>query len=523
MKRNFQLLSSSFICIFFTINLFGQTDKLPMEQRTVTNKFDLQKNEISNIQFYCTNYGVFGMNVKSLKGGLFWPRFSGNQYIFAGGFWVGAKKRLPSGEISKLVSIGYNNYSGKGWFVPGRIDENVNFDSLNKTQYRLYYSTDFDDISGVVKNQDDGADWCLWHNKAENTNWFYISANYIQDTLLRKYVKIANEPLMVSDEDIFSTFHDGNLNYYEGGSAARQAKGYPLGLQVDSRILTWNDNHDLKDVMLLQYYVTNTSNDTLFDVYFANIIDPDLVASDGNKNASSNDRIRFYDNDPKLNMGIVWTNTDQGEAGKGFGYAGIGMIETPAVDMYGNLKDEKLYYEPEEQIGLNTFRYFTLLDNIADDTTRYNLIETPTFSGDVGPTEVNVALSTGGFKLLPKQGFRVTSFILFGMPSKGGEADGTDEDVVDIAANAKKVWEIYYDKLNSVEDDVVRKIEMYPNPADNYLYIDGLYGEITIYNLLNQIVWNGKLNGKNVINLDNFSSGMYFIKSENCFEKFIKK
>jgi len=36
--------------------------------------FDLQRNVVSNIDFYTTNYGIFGFNVLRQVGGTFWPR-----------------------------------------------------------------------------------------------------------------------------------------------------------------------------------------------------------------------------------------------------------------------------------------------------------------------------------------------------------------------------------------------------------------------------------------------------------------
>ncbi len=37
--------------------------------RKATGAFDLQKNTVSNIEFYTTNYGIFGYNVANRTGG----------------------------------------------------------------------------------------------------------------------------------------------------------------------------------------------------------------------------------------------------------------------------------------------------------------------------------------------------------------------------------------------------------------------------------------------------------------------
>ena len=69
-------------------------------------------------------------------------------------------------------------------------------------------------------------------------------------------------------------------------------------------------------------------------------------------------------------------------------------------------------------------------------------------------------------------------------------------------------------------DDVLEKesmaFEIYPNPADDVLFLDGLRsisGQYEIYNELGQLVQNGQVrDGWAAINLDPMPSGVYFIK-----------
>ena len=130
-KKMFISLSVIVLFIVLTIGSVAKTkvnpdnkDKADEIQRKYERPFDLQENTISNIQFFTTNYGVFGLDILHNKGGGIWPRGSLNQYIYGGGIWFGAQKYLPNDTIPhKLVEITYNPNNGKSWMVPGRIED----------------------------------------------------------------------------------------------------------------------------------------------------------------------------------------------------------------------------------------------------------------------------------------------------------------------------------------------------------------------------------------------------------------
>lgn len=72
--------------------------------RAATGVYDLQQNKVSNIEFYTTNYGIFGLNVRGNVGGGYWPRRGNNQYIFGGGIWFAAQK-IPPGSVTDRKSV----------------------------------------------------------------------------------------------------------------------------------------------------------------------------------------------------------------------------------------------------------------------------------------------------------------------------------------------------------------------------------------------------------------------------------
>ena len=96
-------------------------------QSADTNMNIMRKSTLSNIDFCTTNYGIFGLNVSENSGGIFWPRNSSNQYVFGGGVWFGAQKKIQdavgNSTYKKLTVVSYDPTNGGSWLVPGYIEE----------------------------------------------------------------------------------------------------------------------------------------------------------------------------------------------------------------------------------------------------------------------------------------------------------------------------------------------------------------------------------------------------------------
>ena len=529
--KNF--LGLIFILIFGLFECFAvPKDDDDVLLRTTHGVFDIQMNTISRIQFYSTNYGITGYDVSRSRGGTFWPRGSQNQYLFSSGFWFGAKKIDYNRIERNYVTISYNPNSGKGWFCPGRISDKDEVDTTKLYLYRINYSTDFNLLNGESNDYKPG--WSLWNKQLQKYPWSLSPDNYEQDSTKRNIDNHQYGPLIISDEDIFATYKDTDLNYYEGGVASSRERGYPLGLQVDQRILTWNENHPLKDCAIIQYLITNKSNDTLFDCHFGGVYDVDIGIT---SEQATNDRIKYYHSDPTLNLGIGWTNTNLGELGKGYGYIGLSMIETPTIDEQRYLRKDKPLYNPNEQTGLYAFRNWMIQDDPKSDDERYSLISSNRNDGDIGPHDCRMLLSSSAFNLLPNQSVRITYLMAFSMPCKGSEADGTEEDVncpdglIPLIRNA---IDYYYDLNTLVNDTQIPNSEfiIYPNPVTDFINIKFTSSDnfpnsdrVQIFNTLGVEVASKSLTEQQEylkIDISHLPTGVYFIRIGNKVEKFVK-
>ncbi len=105
------------------------------------------------------------------------------------------------------------------------------------------------------------------------------------------------------------------------------------------------------------------------------------------------------------------------------------------------------------------------------------------------------------------------------------------------ALDANNAWAVTSDgrifKINTAtaineKQNTINNINIYPNPAKNVLNIELAIENnetlIEVSNALGQIVLTQKLNNnKNVIDIANLTTGIYFIKANNTTKKFIKE
>ncbi len=453
--------------------------------------FDVQKNTVSNVEFYTTNYGIFGQDIDKNLGGLFWPRGSRNQYGFGGGVWFGAIKRVDD-AFNKLVTISYNPNSGNSWVVPGRIadGDRMKTTAVSTQQYGVYFSTDYN-AEGTVTDGSERANWPIWYTRPDEVPGLNgYAGDYIADPGQRSISVHPKGPVMLSDEDIVSIYKDTDTRRYEEGEEKAVQRGYPLRTETVQSVYTWGTG-DMKDVVFIQYEITNRSQDTLRECWFAPAMDFDINMP-GAQAGGDNDRVRYYSEDPSIDLAVQWTGTSRGETGEGFGYVGMTFLSSPAVDGEGYLRTDKFLYPRSEQLGLVTFRNWVIESDPRDDDSRYNFMSQAVLDGDNGEGDKRFLMATGPFHMLPGQKAKIAVAIVFAHGSKGGESDGTSEDLVGVAELTRKAREKYEQELSSgivgvreqfSSEEILAIGRVYPNPASTLSHVEfslGLSSDVVV-------------------------------------------
>lgn len=419
--------------------------------RTEAAQFnDLRRNTVSKVQFMITNYGIFGLDVARNQGGGFWPRGSGNEYIFGGGIWFGAIK-VKDGVPRKLSVISYNPNSGASWMTPGSIDDGEQADRTPDAvlKNRVYMSTDFIRANGIPRNATDGPNWPIWDSDPNDTlaNRSVIKdrtrylGHYINDISKRNSSTYPKGPAFISQEDIFTIYKDTDLRAYELGEDAAKNEGYPLRLQFEQTVYTWGFG-EYANFYFIRFNIINRSSDTLYECWMAPAFDFDLAYVLNAQSGAGNDRVSYYFSDTTLNLAYQWTNTDRGERGRRFGYVGMTFLESPAVDGQGFIRHDKLYYTLPEQLGLQTFRNWVIDVDPKTPIERYDFMASRARDGDTGPGDKRFLMATGPFNMVPGDTARVVVGTIFALPVKD-EADGSEEDLANLVRRTRFAQRVY--------------------------------------------------------------------------------
>lgn len=436
----------------------------------VQRPFEVKPSLTSNTEYHTTNYGIFGLDIKNAQSGFIVPRGSGKEYLFGSGLWFGAKKPVShdSGvtfQEEKLTFICYNPNSGASWATPGEHDRS------EMTPPILYRSSDYDRATGTSVVSD--PKWPLWLLPGEETDPFF-AGNFVQANHERTAGTVYEAPAFMQgvDEQFFARYHDKNLDYYETGADMATRFGYPLGLQIEQHVYSWNPGNAMQNVVILQYEVTNVSNDVLRDCYIAQAIDFDI-------GHLANDRMKFYDVLPGLHTGIAWTEQEQQE----YGLLAMTMLEGPVTDANGFVDpDRRGHFFSRGEVGV--LRNWVIEIDPRTPEERYEFMAAGVLDGDTGPGDKRALIGSKPFNMAPgdKAYFTLALAVLEGVSVNGTEIKGPvpqGTQIPELETLVQRLHEQYYvtgfsgSVSSATESDngkVVLAAAVSPNPgADNAL------------------------------------------------------
>ena len=451
-----------------------QSSKDKNDIERVIPLIDTRQTTLSQVVFNVTTNGAnahLAPTGSQGEPGLYWPRNSSNSYIYGMGLCFSARKYYNN-DTNKLVEMSYNPTSAKSWLIPGRIEDGNPMIFGKKDKYQIYMSTDYNKATGAPLDVADTLLWPLWKQDNNLLNRF---GQYVFHNQQRTVTDHSNGPAFISDEDMICQIKDTDISRYEGDRDLNQSRGFPLKMQYEESIYSWGIEK-YKDMIIVMYNAINMSTDTLWDCWFSQIVDPDIVIK-GNSDTTGmkNDQSKLYTTDNSLNLGITWSDTTAGEKGKGMGYVGVSLLMTPTTDQNGFIKKDKRFYPPNEQLGLKSFILFPIMNDSIILNNLYDNIASGTKTEKLYPTDIRLLFSTGPFHLYPGDTARMAVLVYLANTAGGGDATGTDEDCKLLVDGVKEAHRYFYQDLlvaiENQENDLNNRStinSIYPNPAIDY-------------------------------------------------------
>jgi len=457
------------LALLFVISSAGELFARPVHSHKAGDTpltFLRQVNTKSNVEFSYTNRGVlFSAGGSNANEGLFWPRGSGDSYMFGEGLWFACQKDTAPTALheprEKLCELGYNPNTGAGWYMEGEASQvglTTGTDGADPSaKYISYVSPRYDPVTGKYIPGSSNVvpspyySWPVWDTSLTETfDRNYYFGDYISDVNMRSAnALIASgskpnpKPAVVSEEDIVNLYSDGDVT---NNPEFKPNKGYPFGIDIQEVIYSWSFGR-YKDMIFVRYKVKNSSRDTLFNCWMAPAFDPDLDAAVGGGSNDANSYVSDslvnamadtasisqlrepYRSDPtKLDMAVQWRNYNQPPNGKQYGMLGVSFLESPVVDTTGNIipNDDSAAlggYGPnslfqKNQLGLATVRAWTINNDPVDGpftpNARYDFVSKGThdsFNGNY--TDQRLLMATGPFMLIPHASAEATLVLTF--------------------------------------------------------------------------------------------------------------
>ena len=388
------------------------------------------------------------------------------------------QKTVRKHENQIIMEVTYNPNNAQTFMVPGRIEDGAGAQTTDVSKYRVFFSIDYNSGDGTPLVEESAPIWPIWdssENDEDTLKYDRYFGWYIHDEAKRNVATYPKGPAFISGEDIFCTYKDTDLSRYTsfGGASTLKAKGYPLNIQYEQMVYSWGFG-DYRDFIFIKYEQQNLSTDTLWNMWLAPVFDVDIAFANNPSAGAANDRCSFYGMegkklpelpDPekaKKNFAYQWSDGDRGEQGRGFGYVGFVFLESPAViqdsldideysgnvlriksDSTGFVRKDKRFYNTDEQLGLVTYRNWSISDDKKEDFEMYQYISGAETDGDTGPGDKRYMMATGPFNLRPGDTSRTVVGLVLAGTGKGGDADGTDEDLTELVRKVDFAQTVY--------------------------------------------------------------------------------
>jgi hypothetical protein len=129
------------------------------------------------------------------------------------------------------------------------------------------------------------------------------------------------------------------------------------------------------------------------------------------------------------------------------------------------------WYPVAEQLGLCTFRNWPITEDKKQDEVMYDFIQAGWHDGPVNPGDMRYMMATGPFHMRPGDTSRTVVGLVIAATGKGGDADGTDEDLMELVRKVDFMQKVYDENFRSPQPPYFAVINSW-EPLNNGMVIN---------------------------------------------------
>lgn len=391
-------------------------------------------------EYFVSNFGVFGQDVRREAPGFVYPRGSGLSYIYGSGFWFGARRAGGA----KSVALSYDPNTNIGWMVPGDTKTSAPYAS----HADVYRSDDYDRSIGIIVGKPSELRWPLWHHvdSVVNTHVYYLSPRQYQMRDIDRTFGDQRPAFIDGTEEFVTRYRDD-----ESGRMS------PVGLQIEEHVFGAELGYLFRSV-IVQYQIVNKSGANLSDCIVAGVTDFDI-------GDATNDVATFYNSRPDRRSAVC---ASRAETEPGYGSFAITLVESPVRGSNGFV-DNTLRKSYQNQGRVTTFRSWKFEDDPGSTDDHYDFMSAGTIDQDSLYEDSRVLLASDPFDMAPGDtAWFAVAFTVFLQPYIGAGDIGFELDIT-------RLFDEYYrTTLNAAPDEPSSRrtsgniaLDVYPNPASN--------------------------------------------------------
>ena len=200
---------------------------------------------------------------------------------------------------------------------------------------------------------------------------------------------------------------------------------------------------------------------------------------------------------------------------------GSGTYQVNTVVNIGAIPNDGYHFVGWQDDDMNNPRTITVTED-AEYVAYFSRIPTPTFTVTVYYDEnqgfilgagTYAAGTTASLAAIPADGYMFVKW-----------SDGTTDNPKEVLVDHDIELSAFFN-FTSVDEDGFETVNLYPNPANDMVRIEGLEGkhEIQIYNAYGILVKTDYIDGDSEIDLSNLSAGYYFLRVDGHTMKLVKE
>ncbi|MER3329633.1 MAG: T9SS type A sorting domain-containing protein, partial [Candidatus Kapaibacterium sp.] len=495
------VMKATIYLLAFLVALSAVFPQVPVNHSVTSTK--------CNIELTVTNNGMVGHNPVTKKSGFIWPRGSNAQYLYGGGFILLQSQVLPF-YSSLLPEYSYDFMDGSSWFVPGAISDGKLIDSSKASKYKVYSSINYDKYSGHDLSDDDAHRWPIWID----TDYFgaYYGDYKIEES---ERTLSLSKPFFKSDEDIVAIYKDTDTNVNVGNNLYELYM--PHGVEAQTRVYSYDDENR-RDVVFINWIITNKSKKKLDNLIFAPVFDIDITKTTNSFTGIDNDIIITPNDSSYISFA---TKMEEYEEGGNFGFISFKWVLNPIIA-------DKMEYQKEFKLK----KAIQIQPSVSPaDTYIYNYFDDPLPTLSIG--EQKFIMLTNYFALEANQSASFVIQINMTPPNKDyPNMDDVTRKKIEAELLANETF--FKERLTSVEKAEEQSLfTVYPNPTKNgeiSLKLDLPIGEqmtIELYDLsgnaLATLYQGQHSNQQYELNLGKKAAGTYLLSITVGDKKYSKK